>query len=118
MAVWGRIISTDGARPSGPPNSAVHGQWAARDAVYGGAGVIAGTIAVEDPLGTPERPYRARVALMDSRSLNIVRTAIADPSTGEYGWGYLRTDIPFLLLAQDDSGRYNAVVSEGVYAHP
>lgn len=86
------------------------------DLYYGGRGAIADTLAVEDPTGTPERPISRRVSLLDRRSLLIVRSTWADPITGAYAFPALSTAIPFMIIADDALGTYNAVVADWIYA--
>lgn len=114
---WGGVaINRAGEAPQGAAVARASGRWTALDFDYGGPGHIADTLAVVDPDGTPERPIARRVSLLDRRSLRVVRSAIADPATGAYAFPDLRTDIPFLLLADDRAAVYNAVVSDWVYA--
>lgn len=104
------------------------GAWRASTAMdpdYDGPGQIAGTVpgttdtasvAVVDPDGTPERPLRRRVCLIDRRSLRVVRSILPDAVTGAYAFPCVRRDIAWMLLADDHTGRYNAVVSDWVRA--
>ena len=82
---------------------------------YGGPGTIADSIAVEDPIGTPERAISRRVTLLDRRGLTPIRSVMAG-ADGSYAFTHLRTDIPFMVVADDYQGVYNAVIADWIYA--
>jgi hypothetical protein len=82
---------------------------------FGGTGAIANTVALEDPIGTPEQAIARRVRLFDRESGVLVAQTWSD-ATGAFQFTNLATARPFFITADDYTGTYNAVIADWIYA--
>lgn len=82
------------------------------DPNFGGPGRVRGSVSI---LATGQ-PLRRRVALFDVRSLVLLRTQWSGED-GLYAFDNLRYT-PYIVLAQDYAGNYNAVTADQVMPEP
>ena len=76
-------------------------------------GTISDTVAIT---GSPETLVSRRVTLIDRITMQSVASVWSDPVTGAYSFTHLRKGVPFMVVADDYLGAYNAVVADWVYA--
>jgi len=89
-------------------NPAIH----VLDRVWGGTGVISGTVKVEaDPVDTP---VMRRVRLLSERDGLLVRDMWSNPTTGAYAFANIDPTIKYTVLTYDYSHNFRAVVADNI----
>lgn len=101
---------------SGPPNggSLCAMNRPGRDAEDGGAYTVFGTVGIDS---TPDIMVHRRVRLFCRISGRLVRETWSDPVTGAYRFDGIRIG-PWLVIAHDYTGSYNAVVADNRLGDP
>lgn len=97
---------------SGPPSGGrvIGAAVFTKDAHDGGVYKVQGTVAIDS---TPDIPVRRKVRLFCLTSGRFVRETWSDPVTGGYLFEYIRQG-PWLVVAHDYTGSYNAVVADNI----
>lgn len=81
-----------------------------RDVIYGGAGIIYGTVAEK---GTPTNiPLRRRVLLLQEGRNKVIRAMWSDQVTGEYVFRAVDEKYKYTSLAYDYENNYRAVAAD------
>ncbi len=91
--------------------SAFKGSIARLDVIDGGTTDITGTVQIEGA------PAARRVRLFEAQSGRLLRETFSSP-TGQYVFPNMRSDIEYVLLADDHQRVYNAVVADKIKAAP
>ncbi|WP_104565853.1 LamG domain-containing protein [Ralstonia mannitolilytica] len=106
---WYPFASAKPAVRTGKPNI----MSGLKDAIFGGAGKIAGTVDV-----APSTPVSRKVWLLDERCMLPVRSTWSDPVTGAYQFRWLDTGRTYTVQAYDYTKTYRAVIANGVIPDP
>lgn len=99
--------------PSGPSGARVVGAAARHDVADGGPYRVAGTVKID---GSPPTPVRRRVRLHDVVTGRLVRQAWSD-ADGAFSFERIRAG-EYLVVSDDHTRLYNAVVADRVLAVP
>lgn len=81
------------------------------DPIDGGTTDITGTVQIEGA------PAARRVRLFEAQSGRLLRETFSSP-TGLYRFPNMRSDVEYILLADDHQRVYNAVVADKIKAAP
>ena len=111
--VAGKHISLGDLWPSGPVIQRVAGRLARFDFYDGGAYRVAGTLAID---GTPPTPVRRRVRLFERISGRLVREQWS-ATDGTFLFNKIVAG-EYIVMADDYTRAYNAVVADAVVAVP
>lgn len=84
-----------------------------RDMVFGGFGLVSGTLAV-----APATPVARRVRLFRERDGLMVRETWSDPVTGAYSFPYIDRSYVYTVVAYDYLHTYRAVVADNITPDP
>lgn len=79
---------------------------------FNGNGVISGSTA---NVGNPNYPVSRRVRLLHKGTGMIVRETWSD-NNGDYSFIGIKMGDPFVIVAFDHTGKYNAVIADPIYA--
>lgn len=99
--------------PPDEPGAVATGSAANADP-HGGQHRVAGDVAIT---GTPDTPVRRRVRLLDKASGALMREVWSDAATGAYDFPNIREG-ETIVLAEDHTAVFNAVVSDAVLPVP
>lgn len=80
-----------------------------RNAYFGGAGRIAGTVKV-----TPNTPVHRRIRLFDEKTGLLVREAWSDEVTGAYSFDYVDMTRSYTVIGFDYTLNYRAVIADNL----
>lgn len=81
------------------------------DQIDGGTTDITGAVQIEGS------PAARRVRLFEAQSGRLLRETFSSP-TGQYIFPNMRSDVEYILLADDHTRVYNAVVADKIKAAP
>ena len=111
----GAIMFTASPNYGAPQGVSAEGGPRASKSIYDwGTYNVAGTVKIDS---TPDIPVKRRVRLLDGLTYRVVAETWSDPVTGGYSFPNVRIG-PWLIVAADYTGDYNAVVADNVLGVP
>jgi hypothetical protein len=82
-----------------------------RDYIYGGDGVISGTVKIT---GTPNTPTHRKVRLLRDYDSRLIRETWSDPVTGAYTFAGIDRSVAYTVLGIDYMHNFRAVIADNL----